>query len=164
MLGRRILDPDHVESQGDEIEGLGLLDVVTTFAAAKRTVLVEGELLSDALGAEGTPLRGYEIHMGRSVAGVGVASLLRVRGADGQSHDDGAVSVEGVVCGSYVHGLFDHPALRAAFLNRLRAALGLPPQASLVGAADADIDRLADHLEAHFDGPLLESIVGLEPR
>ena len=60
MLGRRILDPGHVESQHDEVDGLGLLDVVTTFAAGKRTVRVEGELLGGALGDTGTPLRVYE--------------------------------------------------------------------------------------------------------
>jgi adenosylcobyric acid synthase len=163
MLGRRIFDPDHVESRQAAVEGLGLLDVVTTFAAAKRTVRVEGELLGGALGAAGTPLRGYEIHMGESVAGPGAGALLRLRGVDGEAHDDGAVSADGVVCGSYVHGLFDDPALRGAFLNGLRSARGLPSRPASTPAGD-DIDRLADHLEAHLDGALLEGIVGLEPR
>ena len=163
MLGRRIIDPDHVESLQPAVEGLGLLDVVTTFAAAKRTVRVDGELLGGALGAAGTPLRGYEIHMGRSVPGDGVGALLRLRAGEGEVHDDGAVSADGVVCGSYVHGLFDEPELRGAFLNRLRVARGLASRCATAPLGD-DIDRLADHLEAHLDGPLLESIVGLEPR
>ena len=163
ILGRRILDPGHVESRREAVEGLGLLDVVTTFAAAKRTVRVEGELLGGALGPAGTPLRGYEIHMGESVPGPGAGSLLRLRSAGGVAHDDGVVSGDGVVCGSYVHGLFDDPELRGAFLNGLRSARGLPARPASAPEGD-DIDRLADHLEAHLDGALLERIVGLEPR
>jgi adenosylcobyric acid synthase len=194
MLGRRIHDPEHVESEAEAVDGLGLLDAETTFAGDKRTVRVDGELLGDAgsraagpaaggptalapaspLGPPGTPLRGYEIHMGRTTLGSGAAPLLRLRGADGSEHDDGAVSaaastavgasVAGSVCGSYVHGLFDHPALRGAFLNRLRAGLGLPARESIAPPVDADIDRLADHVEAHLDAELLEHIVGLEAR
>ena len=177
MLGRRIHDPEHVESDAEAVDGLGLLDAETTFAADKRTVRVDGELLggaagaaADPLGPPGTPLRGYEIHMGRTTLGSGAAPLLRLRGADGSEHDDGAVAragagpTAGSVCGSYVHGLFDHPALRAAFINRLRAARGLSLRSSAAppSAAPADdIDRLADHVEAHLDADLLERIVGL---
>ncbi len=169
MLGRRIHDPEHVESDVGSIDGLGLLDAETTFAGDKRTVRVEGELLGaeapatgGSLGPAGTPLHGYEIHMGRTVLGQGAAPLLRLRGADGSAHDDGAVS--GAVCGSYVHGLFDHPALRAAVLNGLRAARGLPLRESAAPSPDDDIERLADHVEASLDADLLERIVGLEAR
>jgi adenosylcobyric acid synthase len=186
MLGRRILDPEHVESAATSVDGLGLLDAETAFAGDKRTVRVDGELLAapgaDAaqtagpraglLGARGTPLRGYEIHMGRTELGPGAAPLLRLRGADGSAHDEGAVAVglaapaaAGiVVCGSYVHGLFDHPALRGAFLDGLRAARGLPLRGAVATPPDDDIDRLADHVEVHLDAELLEHIVGLEAR
>ncbi len=175
MLGRRIRDPEHVESAAGTVEGLGLLDVDTTFAAEKRTVRVRGELLGSVedatahgivngavnpLGPPGTPLHGYEIHMGRSVLGSGAGPALRLRDPDGAWHEDGAVSAAGVVVGSYVHGLFDHPALRAAFLNRLRAGLGLTPRESEVPPIDDDLERLADHVEAHLDAGLLERIVG----
>ncbi|MGO8684073.1 MAG: cobyric acid synthase [Thermoleophilia bacterium] len=179
MLGDRILDPEHVESQRDVVDGLGLLDVQTTFVGEKRTVRVEGELLAGPagqdgllspagqdspglLGPAGTPLRGYEIHMGRSVVGDGAAPLLRQRGADGILHDDGALSRDARVAGSYVHGLFDHAALRTAFLNRRRAARGLSPRAARVSPAVDDIDRLADHVEAYLDVARLLQIVGLE--
>ncbi len=195
MLGRLIHDPDHTESEAGSVEGLGLLDAETTFAADKRTVRVEGGLLDgdgrgqNPLGPPGTPLRGYEIHMGRTTLGPGAAPLLRLtpgpsgarHGATeqqgGAQHDDGAAAqhddgaAAGTVCGTYVHGLFDHPALRAAFLDGLRAGLGLPsparpqspdgepvPSALLVD----DLDRLADHVAASLDSSLLERIVGLE--
>jgi len=182
MLGRRIHDPDHVESDRGTVEGLGLLDTETTFAGHKRTVRVEGELLRAAtaegpgeavpapvrsarpaaglLGPAGTPLRGYEIHMGRTTRGPNATPLLRLRGADGSAHDDGAGA--GRVCGSYVHGLFDQPELRTTFLNGLRAAAGLVPLESPTTSADADIDRLADHVESYLDMPALDRIIGLE--
>ncbi|HQF51446.1 MAG TPA: cobyric acid synthase [Thermoleophilia bacterium] len=183
MLGRRIHDPDGVESDAGSVDGLGLLDVETTFAPDKHTVRVEGELLDAGprssgagpgpLGPVGTPLRGYEIHMGRTRLGPGAAPLLRLRGADGATREDGAVALAGpgsagavptAVCGSYVHGLFDHPELRAAFLNGLRTRAGLAHAAPAVAAPDADIDRLADHVEAHLDMELLDHIVALETR
>jgi len=117
-------------------------------------------LVAAILGPAGTPLRGYEIHMGRTTREPGVAPLLRLRGADGSAHDDGAVV--GRICGSYVHGLFDQPELRTAFLNGLRATAGLAVSKSAATAPEADIDRLADHVEAHLDMRRLNRIVGLE--
>jgi adenosylcobyric acid synthase len=217
MLGRRILDPERVESAQTDVEGLGLLDVETVFTGDKRTFQVDGELTGAALGPAGTALRGYEIHMGRSIRGKGVRPLVRLLSAGstaragdaatveaaaddalaGQDawHDDGAVSADGVVCGSYVHGIFDHLGLRTAFLNGLRATAGpapspgpdrgsdpspkpdrgseaSPPPSEPSLSSDAspevdgarigsDIDRLADHVEAHLDMAVLDRIIGL---
>ena len=161
MLGRRILDPEHVESAAGAVDGLGLLDAETTFAAGKRTVRAGGELLGSpaagVLGPAGTPVHGYEIHMGRTEVGPGAAPLLRLRAAGEAEHFDGAAAE--TVCGTYLHGLFDNPALRAAFLNALRTARGLPPRSAFAPHID-DLDRLADHVEAHLDATLLEAIVG----
>jgi adenosylcobyric acid synthase len=116
-------------------------------------------------------LRGYEIHMGRTTLGARATPLLRLRRGDGSAHDDGATraasrggSAAAAVCGSYVHGLFDHPALRAAFLNRVRLGLGLPAREGVSPSPDDDIDRLADHVETHLDPALLRRIVRLEAR
>jgi adenosylcobyric acid synthase len=68
---------------------------------------------------------------------------------------DGAAA--GTVCGTYLHGLFDHPELRATFLNRLRAARGLALRPAAESAAD--LDRLADHVERHLDTAALHGII-----
>ena len=175
MLGRRILDPGAIESCDGETDGLGLLDVETTFAGEKRTVRVAGETSGAALAAAGTALRGYEIHQGRTTVPAGVRPLTWLRavageggsgaaagGASAAFHQDGAVSADGRVCGTYLHGLFDEAAFRAAFLNGLRAAAGLPARAAIAGGSD--IERLADHVEAHLDMARLDAIVGLTPR
>ncbi|HTX69778.1 MAG TPA: cobyric acid synthase [Thermoleophilia bacterium] len=165
MLGRRILDPEHVESSRHAVDGLGLLDAETTFTAEKRTVRAEGAVASPGpLGAPGAQVAGYEIHMGRTALGPAAAPLLRLRagapagtGVGGQ-HLDGAVA--GNVCGSYLHGLFDHPELRAAFLGGLRAARGLAPPPPADPSSD-DLDRLADHVESHLDMDTLDTLVGI---
>ena len=65
------------------------------------------------------------------------------------------------MCGTYVHGLFDHPALRTAFLNRLRAGLGLPTRESVVSGSTTST-AWPTTSSAHLDVELLERIVGLE--
>ncbi len=193
MLGRRIHDPDHVESDGDERR--------RPRPARRRDHLrrrqahrARGRRAARRARDDGTPAAVPRAGLlGRAPArrcaatrstwvaptlGPGAAPLLRLRGADGSEHDDGAVaarqdapaaagpsaSAAAAVCGSYVHGLFDHPALRGAFLDGLRAARGLPLRGAVAAPPDDDIDRLADHVEAHLDAELLEHIVGLEAR
>jgi len=185
MLGRRIYDPAHIETDADVVNGLALLDTETTFFSEKRTVQVEGHLLSGAssncpglgmgsagpLGPPGTPVRGYEIHMGRTRLGRSAVPLARLHDADGSTHDDGAVAATCGrftratgrlnVCGTYVHGIFDHPATREAFLNQLRQRIGLPPRRVTALSGETALDRLADHIQAHLDMELLDDIVGL---
>lgn len=158
MLGGRILDPDGVEADVAEIDGLGLLDTETTFAAEKRTVRADGTLTGVGLGEDGTPVAGYEIHMGHSTLGCRALPLLRLTDAAGHILHDGAATADGQVCGSYLHGLFDHPTFRRQWLNALRAAKGLAPL-PVRADAQADIDRLADHVMAHLDMTALDAIL-----
>jgi adenosylcobyric acid synthase len=159
MLGQQILDPEGVESRRRAVPGLELLPVVTTFQARKRLVRVEGVSLLPGVEA---PVRGYEIHQGRTESGALAPAIRLTRVFDQQvSETDG--SAEGIECfGTYLHGLFDHGAFRRAYLNQLRRHKGLE---ALPGHAydtrPKDFDRLADWLQDHLNLPLLESIVGL---
>ncbi len=147
MLGRRILDPDGIEGEAREAEGLGLLDVETRMAGPK--TLREVEARSPA----GVPFPAYEIHMGRSegpdrdrpFAGVGL-------------QPEGAVSADGRVCGTYLHGLFSGDRWRESYL----AALGVPPagRSHRQDVEDA-LDALAARLEACLDMAQLARIAGL---
>jgi len=126
VLGRKILDPAAIESAEVELQGLGLLDTVTTFEPEKVTVEVTG-----VHRATGCPVHGYEVHMGRTRLGNKAASLLEVqRVGEKDRQEEGAVSGDGKVFGTYLHGLFDAPEFRRLFLNRLREARGWPPLAS----------------------------------
>jgi adenosylcobyric acid synthase len=147
MLGTHIADPHGIEGPPGEVAGLGHLPVRTRLSPQKRLADVTGVSLAD-----GAALRGYEIHCGVSES----AAPPLVRLDDGRG--DGAVSVCGRIAGCYVHGLFDHPALRAAWLARIGAASQGGDHAARV---DAALDELAAALERYLDIPELMRIAGL---
>ncbi len=141
MLGRRIDDPFGIEgAAGRSVEGLGLLDVTTTLTAKKRLEAVTGTTTSD-----GTPLSGYEMHIGET-SGPGASGRAFARLDGGRL--DGAMSADGRVAGTYVHGLFADDHQRKRWLERLGAeSSGLAYEALV----DDLLDRFANHLETHLD-------------
>ena len=165
MLGKRVTDPNAVESSIREAEGLALLDVVTVMLERKTTHQVRAELLP--AGFQVAPrcrgeLGGYEIHMGETILGPGVRSFARVTSRSGKPVEvlDGAVSCDGRVFGTYLHGIFDNVGFRAALLNRLRRAKGLDERRSAEPDADP-FDQLAAHLEQHLDVERLFAVCGI---
>jgi len=143
MLGRRILDPEGVESSVPEVEGLGLLDVETVFVPEKEVLRVEGEVCGGFLAAaHGAPVRGYEIHMGRTTRGPGARPWIRLRrrGQEEVSLEEGAAS--GRVLGTYLHDIFANRDFRLAFVNYLRVRKGLGP----VSGGDVDREEAYDLL------------------
>ena len=66
--------------------------------------------------------------------------------ADGRH--DGACSPDGLVQGTYVHGLFADDGQRAAWLARLG---GAPSGVRYEAEIEATLDALARHLERHLD-------------
>ena len=161
MLGKLLSDPLAVED-GGSMEGMGLLPVRTEFGPEKRTVLVEGSFASVAgplASLAGQAVRGYEIHMGRTV--VKGAPLLRVAEEGGAAVEDGCQ--EGNVYGCYLHGLFDRQEATQALLGALLARKGL--DAGAVHAVDMDAyrqrqyDLLADGIRANMDMDLVYRII-----
>jgi len=158
MLGEKIEDPDHVESDVAATPALGLLPVHTVLHPEKITRLTEVHPASGALRAVPgwqQPIGGYEIHAGTSSI-VGDAEPFAYQG----TAFDGAVSPDGRIVGTYLHGLFDDALLREALLNRLRRAKGLTERPAALPPPD-QYDRLADHLAQHLDMPRLLAICGL---
>ena len=148
MLGRSIADPDGVEGPAGRVDGLGLLDIETVLTPDKAVRPFNGR---DA-GA-GHAVTGYEIHLGRSDGPDRRRPwLLKSDGAEG------AISADGRVRGSYVHGLFAADGFRRAFL----AGFGAPASAfGYEDGVEAALDALADHLEAHLD---IETIMRIAAR
>ncbi|MBW1998303.1 MAG: cobyric acid synthase [Deltaproteobacteria bacterium] len=150
LLGRKIEDPHGVESDRGEVKGLGLLPVETSLDRVKVVRRVNGECF-----LYGCRLRGYEIHMGRSVP-TGNRSrpfaLLKEPGKEAR-WEDGRVSENGKVIGTYVHGVLDSPELRERFLNGVRKAKGLRPRKARQGRLTRfkEYDRLAEHFERYCD-------------
>jgi adenosylcobyric acid synthase len=128
LLGRTVADPHGVESATARAEGLGLLEIDTAFAPGKTLHRVEASAVAAGSLCEGCPAVGYEVHQGVSTRREGARPWLRLRRQPGgPAADDGAVSPDGRVCGTYVHGLFDDARLCRALVDALRRRRGLPP-------------------------------------
>ncbi len=165
ILGKRVLDPFNIESDIREAEGLGLLDVETTMLAGKETHQAEARLLPGGSAVAGDcdwELTGYEIHMGETTVGAGARPFAAITSRSGEAVDvrDGAVSPDGRVFGTYLHGIFDNDGFRSAFLNRIRREKGLREQKKVVPLKDP-FDMLATHMERHLDMERLLAICGL---
>jgi adenosylcobyric acid synthase len=146
MLGRAIHDPHGIEGATGSVAALGLLDFETTLQPEKQLRHAQGRLaFADA------PVRGYEIH-----AGVSVGPALHLNHGP-----DGALSNDGQILATYLHGLFDAPAAQSALL----AWAGLDTDVVVDANAQAEIaiDRLADAIENHLDTAALLCLLNLEP-
>jgi adenosylcobyric acid synthase len=138
MLGRTIRDPLGLEGSIGASDGLGLLDVETTLTGDKRLERVQG------VTSDGIPVCGYEMHMGLTEGPDRSRPFARL--SDGSP--EGAVSPDGRVVGTYIHGLFTDDRQRSAWLRRFAAG---GAAISYDGLIDETLDRLAAHLEAHID-------------
>jgi adenosylcobyric acid synthase len=138
MLGRSVADPDGIEGPPGETPGLGFLDVTTVMTTQKSLTRV------DAIhAASRETVNAYEIHIGRT-DGLDRANPFAF--VDGSA--EGAVSADGLVQGTYLHGLFTSDGFRRAYLSRLGIAA---TDQSYLRKVDQTLDSLADHLETHLD-------------
>ncbi len=169
MLGNTITDPQHVETGGSS-KGLGLLELETELLPSKRTVQVRAQALSEFANLE-CLVEGYEIHMGRTTRAKTVPPCFQILPDEAQvssghheQRDDGAMRADGLVWGTYIHGVFDQPAFRRAWLNRVRVRKKLQPLAVQISQAVSDrlvhaLDRWADHVSMYVNmKPILDSI------
>ncbi|MBK7540737.1 MAG: cobyric acid synthase [Candidatus Competibacteraceae bacterium] len=148
MLGRRVHDPAGLEGEPGSSPGLGLLDFATTLEPEKQLHRVEGCLLW-----EEAAVTGYEIHAG--VSSGAALSRPAVRLTDGRL--DGAVSDDGQLLGTYLHGLFDTASARDALLRWAGLAVRATPDYRQL--REDGINRLADAIAEHLDLRLLERLL-----
>lgn len=134
MLGRTVADPLGLEGPAGSVAGLGLLAVDTVLGGDKMLREVRGV-------ARGAAFEGYEMHLGTTTG----ADTARPVAQFGDGRRDGATSADGLVAGTYVHGLFGLAAQRRAWL----AAAGDGPDHA--ESVDAALDAIADALERHLD-------------
>ena len=146
MLGIKICDPDHTESAKKEIQGLGLLPVVTSFKKEKILTQVKAKEISSGL-----EVTGYEIHHGRTRIQKNGKPVFKINGKTKKQHFDGALSEDGRIWGTYMHGVFDADAFRRDFLNRIRKEKGWNALSSTVFNPDGEFDKLADLVRKNTD-------------
>ncbi len=139
MLGQAIHDPQGLEETAGSSEGLGLLDIETTLEAEKQLTRVSGRL-----SLESARVEGYEIHMGVTRGDGLMRPAIQLEG-----HSDGATSSDGMVLGSYLHGLFDHTEACRALLRW--AGMKEVEDIDYRAIKELELERLADAMEQHLD-------------
>ena len=164
MLGLTIDDPERVESSARSAEGLALLPLRVRFGQDKHTTQVRARSKHDHLLASDHEVLGYEIHMGRleRIEGAHAAFTILQRNGAPTEDGDGAVSSDGTVVGTMIHGLFENGHVRQALVATLRNARGWGSVATAEPATIAvdEYDRLADVLAMSVRVDLLHKMVG----
>jgi adenosylcobyric acid synthase len=145
MLGHVVRDAAGIEGAAGETPGLGLLDLATEMTADKRLTRVSAVHV-----ATKAAMAGYEIHIGRTEGPDRARPFAHINGVP-----EGAVSADGRIMGSYLHGMFAEDGFRRAFLQ----GFGMQSGAQSYGAVvQQTLDALADHLETHLDVPGLLAV------
>ncbi len=163
ILGRSIRDPLGMESASRYSEGLGLLDIDTTLCFDKATFNVEATPTASVFG-ESAIIKGFEIHTGQSSASK--RPLFRITKRGGRAVDifDGALSEDGLVWGTYIHGIFHNEHLRQNLLTRLAEKKGVTLSAESIPyelRVEQNIDSLARSVGEALDMEGLLKIIGL---
>ncbi len=152
MLGSSIEDPHGIESTNHKIQGLALIDMHTFLAPDKTLVRKEGIHIPS-----GQAVVGYEIHHG----------LTRTSSDSLFSYDDnsscGTASEDGLIWGSYLHGVFDSDLFRRWFIDRVRQRKGLEPYEGPLCSYNLEpaFDRLADVVRRGMDMDRVYQLLGL---
>jgi adenosylcobyric acid synthase len=166
LLGERI-DDRHLRENATirEIEGLGILPVVTTFEATKRTVRSAGEAVHPSVlprcAEARARIEGYEIHFGETRRLREDARFHPLFSLDG--HEDGLADDELRAAGTYLHDVFNNDAFRTSWLNALRRKRNLPerPPVDTAGWRERACDALAKRMQEHLDVEYILKLAGL---
>jgi adenosylcobyric acid synthase len=149
MLGQHIHDPQGIEGEAGSSTGLGLLELSTTLAEEKQLRNVRGNLL-----LENAPVSGYEIH-----AGVSSGAALQHPALQLEHDADGAISADGQIFATYLHGLFESAEACNALLGW--AGLREVQTPDYHARCEADLERLADTVERYLDTTKLRELFQL---
>jgi len=152
MLGRTISDPDGIESDGQPVPGLGLLDIQTSMAQEKTL-----ERTTATHRGSGEVVHGYEIHHGQTTFG---QSCPAFSGSGGETL--GATHPDQKIWGTYLHGVFDADEFRRWFVDSLRQRKGWAPIGRVCAKYDIEpaLDRLADIVRKNMDMGAIYQLLG----
>lgn len=153
MMGHTVEDPDGLEGPPGSTAGLGLLPVKTVLRAPKITTL-------SRFTWQGMGGTGYEIHMGQSRL-QGGRPLLAVHDRNGNAvaDTDGCLSDNGRTMGTYMHGLFETPALIRLWLKTVGlSGIDVPATGGLAARME-QYALLAEHVRRHVDMRRIDRLV-----
>ncbi|HMK53545.1 MAG TPA: cobyric acid synthase CobQ [Methanobacteriaceae archaeon] len=169
ILGKEISDPSLKESKHGTVEGLGLLDVKTTFGEVDKIIsqsqgMILGNGMFNAIKKE--LIKGYELHEGITILN-NSKPLLKVTkgcGNDPKSKFDGAVN--GTITGTYFHGIFHNFNFRRFFTDYLRENAGVEKLGFEVDHFQVhkgfSLERLAEIFEENVDMTIMNTIMGID--
>lgn len=139
IMGEQISDPNHVESDLDGINGLGIIPVKTVLTQEKNSTQCNFQFFNDKSNC-----RGYEIHMGSTSSTGNPRPLTKL--ANGKS--DGYF-LNNKVWGSYIHGIFDNtPVLNSILKPFLKSGLALNNYHDF---KENEYNKLADFIRKNVD-------------
>ena len=152
MMGKAVHDPAGLEGDPGSSEGLGLLPIETVLKAPKTTTLTQ-------FSWNGRHGAGYEIHMGQTnrTGGIPLFAVTQ-RNHKPCRDEDGCVTGDAKILGTYIHGLFDNPEILESWLNHIGLHDIDVPAAGGIQARNRQYDLLAEHFEKYIDA---QSIVKL---
>lgn len=172
MLGEELQDPEGAEGEpGASMRGMGLLHAETVFASRKTRTRITGRVQAGSgifSAGQGCVISGYEIHMG-------VTRVLSSRENEKEEtavfledgRRDGLCRKDGLVFGTYLHGLFDNEEWTGKLLSRLAEKKGIlwrSPEESRRAYKEKQYDRLARLVRENLDMKKIYEIMGLEPK
>ena len=175
MMGQKIMDPEKIESDLNEISGLGLLDIETVMKSDKTTTQYKNTVknVSGILaGTEGMEIKGYEIHQGYSYP-VNEKNEENNNSENILKNDTACLfgdeklkgAVKDNIAGTYIHGIFDNSEFTSHFLNEVRKLKGLDridENFSYSDYKNREYDKLAEVLRGNIDIKKIYEIMGCE--
>ena len=161
MLGRSIRDPWGVESCVKKTDGLSIIDADTVLRRDKKTFQIEARI--KAPFDTGASVKGYEIHMGETASSAPPFAAIKKRNGKPASVKDGAISADGRVFGTYIHGVFDNGPFRRNLLNSIRGREGVRvrPAGDYPAEREKALRALALAVEENLDMKALLRIIGI---
>ncbi|MGA9047930.1 MAG: cobyric acid synthase [Dehalococcoidia bacterium] len=155
MLGNKIIDPHHAESDTTETPGLGLLDMETVFEIEKITTQVKAGVSGSAgllQGMDSVRVNAYEIHMGRTQSFSAQPAFLVTQSViSDKPYSEGGLNKTGTIFGSYMHGLFDNRDFTCTLLDNLCRLRGIPPVKKHWPDREKAYDNLASIFRENLD-------------
>ncbi len=149
MLGKMIKDPEGLEGNPREIEGLKLLEIETTLETNKTLTQVTAEFLET-----NSNLSAYEMHMGKTKGLDTNRPLFKIKNNETQL--EGAQNASGKIMGTYLHGLFQSDEFRKNFLQKI--CENFESQTAYSTSIETTLDELADHINSHLNIEVIEKL------
>ena len=161
MLGEQIIDPYYIESAKGESKGLGLLKCRTIFNKSKTVTLTKGKIIGEQgfwKKIKGDIVEGYEIHLGDTEVKNPLLEITH-RNYENCKAFDGSSNENGLIFGTYLHGLMENDTVRTAWLEEL----GLHgTHFNFREYRERALERMADLVAESMDVDALDKILGIK--